>query len=205
MIKANDNIIIDDKTKIKKVEELTTIFEDMLRILGFDQNGDQNLVNTPKRMAKMYVNELFGGCYSKEPDVTVFDNSKKSNSMIHIGPIRINSVCSHHFLPFTGVCHVAYIPGQRIVGVSKIPRIVHYFAKRPQIQEELTEQISQYFLDKIQPIGVGVYVKAMHSCMRVRGVEEPTANMITTSLDGAFRDNVTTKNEFLTYIANGGE
>jgi len=196
---ANDNKIkTESELKIME-DEVQTHFISILKILGFDMNLDQNLNETPKRIAKMYVRELLKGCYEPSPKITFFVNTKQINSMIVLGPIRVNSLCSHHFVPFVGEAYIGYIPNKLITGISKLARIVDWFTKRPQIQEELTEQISEFIDEKLQPVGCGVYIKAQHGCMQIRGIQEPNAWMITTSLKGCFLD-ISTKEEFLHYI-----
>ena len=194
---ANKPISYVDRTMMK--DQLTVIFTDMLKIMRFNQKIDQNLIDTPKRIAKMYVEELLSGCYTEEPNITVFENTKKINSMIVLGPIRVNSLCSHHFVPFIGDAYVGYVPNEHITGISKLARIVDWFSRRPQIQEELTEQIANYVEEKLQPLGVGVYIRAQHGCMQIRGIMEPNAWMITTDLKGCFIEQKV-REEFLTYI-----
>lgn len=197
---ANSNQRLTLEQKEDKIKKLEDIFSNMLDVMGFDREKDQNLKNTPYRIAKMYVNELLSGVYDDEPKITIFDNSKETDSMVVLGPIRLNSMCSHHFVPFLGEAFVGYIPNKKIVGLSKLARIVHWFAKRPQIQEELGEQIADFIQEKLEPKGVGVYLNAQHGCMQIRGVEEPNASMITMALRGNFLNEITTRTEFLTYI-----
>ena len=197
---ANQNSIkSDDQLQyIQKVVE--NHFSVILEVLGFNKTLDQNLKETPKRVAKMYVKELLRGCYEPEPRITIFDNKNKINSMVVLGPIRVNSLCSHHFVPFIGNAYVGYIPNKKITGISKLARIVDWFSRRPQIQEELTEQIANFVQDKLKPKGCGVWIKAQHGCMQIRGIQEPNAWMITTSLKGVFLNQQETKEEFLHYI-----
>ena len=197
-INANGDLILSQEAKEEKIKKLTKLFEDMLDILGFDRN-DQNLKRTPERIAKMYINELLYGVYNSPPDITVFQNDKKVNSMIVLGPIRVNSLCSHHFVPFIGWAYVGYIPNKKITGISKLARIVNWFARRPQIQEELTEQIADFVEEKLKPLGVGVYITAQHGCMQIRGIQEPNAWMTTMALRGVFY-NIEVREEFLKYV-----
>lgn len=155
---------------------------------------------TPHRVAKMYIDELFEGVYTDPPDITVFPNEKEYDEIIISGPIAVKSMCSHHFEPFSGYAFIGYMPADKVIGVSKLTRISRWFARRPQIQEELTEQIAHYLEDKLQPEGVMVQIKAKHYCMLHRGVNEHNAQMITSVALGKFRDQQSAKMEFLELI-----
>lgn len=198
-MKANDNITLTEKEKKKMIKKLEKQFKKILEIMEFDVNTDQQITGTPHRIAKMYVNELFSGCYTEQPKMTVFDNDQSIHNMVFLGPITIKSTCSHHFIPFLGECYVGYIPNKKIVGISKLARIVKWFMRRPQIQEELCEQIINFIEEELNPLGCGVYVKAQHLCMIARGVEETNSFMESTSLRGCFK-NLDTKNEFILSI-----
>jgi len=166
--------------------------------LGLDIK-DPNLRETPERIAKMYIDEWFRSLYEDPPKITVFPNEDNYNQMIVSGPIHVKSVCSHHFVPFTGICYVGYIPKNFYIGLSKLSRIVHYFMRMPQLQERMTDQIATFLDTTVSPLGCGVYIKAQHACMTTRGVEEPDAFMITTALKGIFLENPAVKQEFLSY------
>lgn len=181
-------------------EEIRDKFIEIIEILGFNIN-DKNLQETPKRIAKMYVDEIFSGCFTKEPKITVFDNDKNYDEMIVYGPINLKSTCSHHWQSFFGECYIGYIPDKKVVGLSKLARIVHWFMRRPQIQEELTTQIADYIQEKLNPKGIGVVVFAQHMCTIMRGVEENNAEMITSKLLGNFH-NTEVKTEFLLFVNN---
>lgn len=180
------------------IEEVEKAVEEFLETLNLDLD-DPNLQETPHRIAKSYVNELFCGLYDEEPQIKTFPNEKEYDQMVVTGPIQIKSMCSHHFLPFVGTCFVGYIPDKELIGLSKFSRIVKWFARRPQIQEGLTDQIVNYIEQKMDPIGCGVFIEAQHNCMKLRGVNEPDASMVTTALRGAFMQE-NTKSEFLKYI-----
>jgi GTP cyclohydrolase I len=190
----------DLKSVKSNVEEAV---EKLLGSLGFDTDDDQNLKNTPKRVAKMFVDELFVGCYTEEPKITVFDNTEEYDEMVVYGPINLKSTCSHHFVPFVGKCYIGYIPDKKVVGLSKLARITHWFMRRPQLQEELTSQIANYIQEKLEPQGVGVVIKAQHFCTIARGVEEENSWMTTSKLVGSFRDDLNVKSEFITFVGNG--
>lgn len=183
---ANESYCRSEDERERMIFELTLKFKDVLETMQFDVENDQQLKDTPKRMAKMYVNELFSGCYTEEPSVTVFDNTKGYDEMVFLGPIQVKSTCSHHFVPFIGEAFIAYIPDKKVVGISKLARIVKWFMRRPQIQEELTKQIADYIEYKLKPKGVAVYIEAQHLCMIARGVEEYDSKMKTSAIRGEF-------------------
>lgn len=156
----------------------------LLQHLGEDPTRD-GLVNTPRRVVAA-LGELTAGYRADPAQIlsTTFDVAH--DQMIHVRDITVQSLCEHHMLPFTGTCHVAYIPTDRVVGLSKIPRVVHAFARRLQVQERLTDQIADAIDTHLKPAGVGVSITAQHACMGLRGVREPHATMTTTALRGAF-------------------
>src|SRR5690242_13508905 len=156
----------------------------LLRHLGLEYDTDPQMKDTPARVARSF-RELFAGLYEDEPRLATFPNTKRYNEMVFLGPIKVTSVCSHHLLPFFGSAFVAYVPGKTVVGVSKLVRIVRWLAARPQIQEELTEQVADYLVAKLKPVGAGVLISATHTCMAVRGVrEDGGARMQTSALRG---------------------
>ncbi len=180
-------------------EEFENCVRTMLEIMGEDPNR-QGLISTPKRVAKAY--EFVTEGYSQDPrDVlgdALFDSS--NNEMVLIKDIEFYSLCEHHLLPIIGRAHVAYIPNGKVVGLSKIPRMVNIFARRLQIQEQLTEQIAQALQDVISPRGVGVVVEARHMCMEMRGVEKINSVTTTSALRGIFIKNAETRKEFFDLI-----
>jgi GTP cyclohydrolase I len=202
-IYANGNNPLTTEQKEEKVKKLTSIFENFLDELGFDRQNDTNLQDTPKRIAKMYVNELLSGNFNPPPDITFFPNTKNYDQIIVSGPIEVKSLCSHHFITFAGRCWVGVIPDKKVIGISKFSRIVEHFMRRPQIQEELTEQIVQYIEDLLQPKGIIVVMDCRHFCMYARGVEEPNATMKTSAVRGAFATNSSTRQEFFDLIKLG--
>ena len=165
------------------------------------ENPDrQGLVDTPKRIEKMYK-ELTRG-YSQTPEELInsalFDVDY--DEMVVVTHIDFHSLCEHHMLPFFGVAHVGYIPKGKVVGLSKIPRIVDMYARRLQVQERMTAQIANVLQDQLQPDGVGVVIEGYHMCMSMRGVEKAKAKMITSTLLGSFREDPSTRSEFLELI-----
>lgn len=167
----------------KKVEEGVKLI-----ILGLGLNkNDPHLIDTPKRVAKMYCNELFSGLNpDNEPKVTVFPNDEGFDQMVHSDEIPFASTCSHHFVPFIGKAWIAYIPDKELLGISKLARILDFYAKRPQLQERLTQQVADYIMNKCKPLGCACHLEGVHMCMTIRGVEKPGAIMKTTALKGIF-------------------
>jgi GTP cyclohydrolase I len=161
---VNDNILSQLEEEFQKI-----IFE----ILQLDQNGVplQHVKDTPKRIAKMLYNELLAGCYMDPPKLTVFENTNDNHSCVTVKNMEVKSMCSHHFMPFFGICNISYIPDQKVAGLSKFSRIVTYFSARPQIQEELTKQIVDYLNDKLEPLAIGARLDCRHTCMYHRGAK----------------------------------
>lgn len=171
--------------------------------LGFDNYQDNpHMADTPMRVTKAFVHDLFQGLYTDAPKVTAFENSDEYDGMVFQGNIDLKSCCSHHFLPFIGKAHVAYIPGKdgKVIGLSKLNRIVEWFARRPQVQENLTMQIADY-IDKVCEgnQGVAVMIEANHMCACVRGVRHDST-MMTSKLTGAFKTDDATRNEFYRFV-----
>lgn len=178
-----------------KIKRITFHVEEMMKVLGLDLR-DSHLKDTPGRVARMYL-EIFGGLEDgNEPQITTFPNEERYDNMVMVKDISFFSVCAHHMIPFFGRAHIAYIPGERIVGLSKLARIVEFYAKRPQLQERLTEQITRFIEEKIHPKGSMVVVEARHLCMEMRGVEKPGALTVTSAVRGLFRDKMA-REEFL--------
>lgn len=174
----------------------------ILRAIGEDPQRD-GLRRTPKRVARMYA-ELMAG-YRIDPVALVNDAlfEVKYDEMVIVRDIEFYSLCEHHLLPFMGRVHVAYLPNGKVLGLSKIPRIVDMFARRLQVQERMTRQIADFLRDLLHPLGVGVVVEALHLCMMMRGVQKHNARMTTSAMHGAFRANLATRQEFLDNISRG--
>ena len=176
--------------------EMEMLIERQLELLGEDPTRD-GLARTPLRVASA-LRFLTGGYARSVADVVgegVFDDAYQN--MVLVRDIELYSLCEHHMLPFFGKAHVAYIPDGRIIGLSKIPRIVEVFARRLQVQERLTDQIADALMDVLQPRGVGVVIEAQHFCMMMRGVEKQNSSTVTSALRGDFRDCDMTRQEFL--------
>ena len=203
---ANDNISAYLKPGELALlqEEVQRRAEYLLEGLLIDVENDHNTVGTAKRIAKMYLHEVFKGRYQPAPSVTDFPNAKGLDEMYMTGPITVRSACSHHFVPIVGRCWIGIVPGDRVIGLSKFNRIVEWIAARPQIQEELVMQIADYIEEQIQPKGLAVVVEATHLCMTWRGVKEPMeARMTTNVMRGSFRDKPEARAEFMALVTKG--
>ena len=163
-----------------------TLIRNLLIAIGEDPDRE-GLKDTPKRVVKSW-DTLFGGYKQKAEDVLKTFFSIKCDEMIICKDIEFYSNCEHHILPFYGKCHIAYLPNQKVVGLSKMPRLLEVFARRLQIQERLTEQIADSMMKHIEPLGVGVNIEAKHNCMVCRGVQKQNSVMVTTALRGVFKD-----------------
>lgn len=188
-----------DKESIIKEAELK--YGEFLTALQFDWRNDPNMKDTPKRVSKMYVNELYAGIYDPAPKITAFDNVDKYDGIVFSGGIDVKSSCSHHVLSFIGKAYVAYIPGKKIIGLSKLNRIVDWFARRPQVQENLNVQILDYVNEVCEGNGgVAVMIECNHLCTCIRGTMQ-NSTMITSKLSGAFKDNPAAREEFYDFIS----
>lgn len=168
---------------------------DLLKALGYAPHSDPGLVDTPRRVAR-----AMAGMLRSEPfALTTFEN-EGYDEMVLVRDIPFHSLCMHHLLPFSGVAHVAYLPGKRIVGLSKLARVVETFARDLQVQERLTTQIASFLREHLQPQGVGVVLEAEHTCMSLRGVQKPGSKTTTSSLHGLMRKDPRTREEFLSLI-----
>jgi GTP cyclohydrolase IA len=157
----------------------------ILTALGLDLK-DSNLAETDRRVAEMYVEMFHGLKEGSEPKVTTFPNEEGYSHMVMEKDIPFYSMCAHHLVPFYGHAHIAYIPNERILGLSKFARILEFYAKRPQLQERLTEQVVTFLVDKLQPKGAMVVIEARHLCVEMRGVKKPGALTVTSALRGIF-------------------
>ena len=192
--------LIDRKGKIEVIEVL---FTNIMKTLGLDLTDD-SLIETPKRVAKMYVNEIFWGLdYEAFPKCTTVDNKMKYNEMVCERNINVQSNCEHHFVVIDGLATVAYVPKDKVLGLSKINRIVEYFSKRPQIQERLTEQIFHTLQFILDTEDVAVMIDAQHYCVKSRGVEDTGSSTVTTRLGGGFKSDPAARNEFLSIARIG--
>lgn len=185
---------------IKEDVLLEDLIRDLLKQIGEDPNRE-GLIKTPRRVAQAYeyltsgyrqnIKEVLNGAIYEE----------KYNEMVIVKDIDFFSLCEHHLLPFYGKCHVAYIPNGKIIGLSKVPRVVEVFSRRLQVQERLTQQIAETLYECLNPVGVGVVIEARHLCMMMRGVEKQNSVATTSSMLGVFRDDEKTRAEFLRLIS----
>ncbi len=187
----------NDLTEQEKINNIAVHFKEIMNILGMDLSND-SLKETPQRIARMYVNEIFSGLnLDNFPKMTTIENEMKYDQMVVIQNIQVLSVCEHHFQTIDGLATVAYIPNSRVVGLSKINRVVQFFARRPQVQERLTKQIAdclQYVLDTDH---VAVHINAKHYCVIARGVQDAQSSTSTSDLRGHFKSKIETREEFL--------
>ena len=184
-----------------KTDQIASHFAEIMRVLGLDLN-DPHLIDTPQRVGRMYL-EIFRGLKDQEePAITSFPNREGYSNMVIVKDIDFFSVCSHHMIPFFGKAHVAYIPGEKIVGLSKIARIVEFYARRPQLQERLTEEVVEFIEARLAPQGSIVVMEARHLCMEMRGVEKPGAMTTTSALRGCFEDQKV-REEFFDLLKRG--
>ena len=190
-----DAFEMDDQLKIELIEEK---FFEIMNILGLDMEDD-SLKGTPHRVAKMYVKEIFSGLNpANKPKIALFENKYKYKEMLVEKDITFYSNCEHHFVPIIGKAHVAYISNGSVIGLSKINRLVNYYAKRPQVQERLTIQIANGIKEALGTEDVAVIIDAHHLCVSSRGIQDVNSSTVTSSYSGKFL-NEQTRNEFLTY------
>jgi GTP cyclohydrolase I len=188
-----------DLTDEEKIERIKKDVENILQTLGMDLTDD-SIKGTPNRVAKMFVKEIFGGLNpSKQPKASTFDNNYKYGEMLVEKNITLYSTCEHHLLPIIGRAHVAYISSGRVIGLSKMNRIVEYYAKRPQVQERLTMQIVQELQKALGTEDVACVIDAKHLCVNSRGLKDIESSTVTSEFGGKFKD-PQTKREFLDYI-----
>jgi GTP cyclohydrolase I len=181
----------------EKRQRIQAHFTEIMKVLGLDLRDD-SLMDTPRRIAKMYVNEIFGGLdYRTFPKLTVVENKMQCDEMIRVRKISMSSTCEHHFITIDGTATVAYIPKTKVIGLSKINRIVAFFAQRPQIQERLTEQVLLALQTLLETEDVAVSITATHFCVKARGVRDANSETTTTALGGVFKSTPETRKEFL--------
>jgi GTP cyclohydrolase IA len=191
-----DAFEMDDDLKIELIEKH---FRHIMEIMGLDLTDD-SLKGTPKRVAKMYVKEIFGGLNpDNKPAMTLFENKYNYDQMLVEKDITVFSNCEHHFVPIYGKAHVAYISSGKVIGLSKLNRIVQYYSKRPQVQERLTVQIANELKEALQTEDVAVVIDAKHMCVHSRGIQDTGSSTITAYYGGKF-EKEETRREFLTYI-----
>lgn len=187
-------------TQDEKQTRITALMTEMMDVLGLDL-ADDSLAETPQRIAKMYVREIFSGLdYSYFPKITLIDNKMKFDEMVQVRDITMTSTCEHHFVTIDGTATVAYIPRGKVIGLSKINRLVQFFARRPQVQERLTQQVLVALQTLLESDDVAVSITATHYCVKARGVMDATSSTTTTSLGGIFKSRPETRHEFLSGV-----
>ncbi|SDH17027.1 GTP cyclohydrolase I [Dyadobacter soli] len=191
-----DAFAMEDELKMELIEKH---FRHIMEIMGLDLTDD-SLKGTPKRVAKMYIKEVFSGLDPKnKPAIALFDNKYKYNQMLVEKDISVFSNCEHHFVPIYGKAHVAYISSGKVIGLSKLNRIVEYYSKRPQVQERLTVQIANELKEALQTEDVAVVIDAQHMCVQSRGIRDSGSSTVTAFYGGKFEEEGT-KKEFLSYL-----
>ena len=188
--------VVGDERDIDR-EAAEAAVTDLLRALNLDPS-DEHLRDTPHRVAASFAEMLTPRSFN----LTTFPNDEGYDELVLARSIPFHSMCAHHLLPFTGVAHVGYLPGGRILGISKLARVVELFARRPQVQERLTAQIAGWLQTQLQPRGVGVVLEAEHLCMSLRGVQAVGAQAVTSALHGVLRDDARSRQEFLALIGH---
>jgi GTP cyclohydrolase I len=193
-----DAFELDDDVKVDLIEDH---FREIMNILGLDLTDD-SLKGSPRRVAKMFVKEVFRGLNpDNKPKATLFDNKFRYNEMLVEKDITVQTYCEHHFVPILGKAHVAYVSSGKVIGLSKLNRIVEYFSKRPQVQERLTVQIAEELKRVLETDDVAVIIDAKHLCVSTRGVQDITSSTVTSSYGGKF-ENEATRQELLRYISS---
>ena len=201
---ANDNIaaFIEPGELEKLLDEVEEKMHGVLDSMVIDTKTDHNTRNTARRVAKMYLNEVFRGRYVEAPPITEFPNAERLNELMIVGPITVRSACSHHFCPVIGKIWIGVLPNEHtnVIGLSKYARLVDWVMGRPQIQEEAVVQLADLIMDKTQPDGLAIVMEASHFCMSWRGVKEMDSKMINSVMRGAFLKDSTLRREFLSLI-----
>lgn len=191
-----DAFLLSDDEKIAKIENH---FGEIMQILGLDLT-DESLSGTPRRVAKMYVKEIFQGLNPKNrPDAKKFGNKYEYGDLVVVKNINVTSFCEHHFLPFLGKAHVAYKSSGSVIGLSKINRLVDYYSRRPQVQERLTLQIADELENSLETGDVAVFIESKHLCVSTRGIQDRASSTVTTEYRGAFKEK-DTQQRFIDYI-----
>ena len=201
---ANDNIaeFIQPGELEKLLDEVTHKMEGVLSSMVIDTERDHNTDNTARRVAKMYVNEVFRGRYVQPPSITEFPNAEHLNELMIVGPITVRSACSHHFVPVIGRVWIGVMPNEHtnVIGLSKYARLAEWIMGRPQIQEEAVVQLADLIMDKTQPDGLAIVMEASHYCMAWRGVKDMDSKMINSVMRGVFLKDPNLRREFLSLI-----
>lgn len=184
-------------TAAQKMAHISEAMAGVMDTLGLDRS-DESLTDTPQRIAKMYVEEIFSGLdYSRFPKITAIDNTMGTDEMVKVSDISLTSTCEHHFVTIDGTAKVAYVPGAKVIGLSKINRIVQFFAQRPQVQERLTRQILVAIQTLVETDDVAVTINATHYCVKARGIRDTTSYTQTSALGGVFKSDPYQRSAFM--------
>jgi GTP cyclohydrolase IA len=206
---ANDNIadFIEEGELAQLLEEVASKMQGVLQALVIDTEGDHNTNDTARRVAKMYLNEVFRGRYVKAPAVTEFPNVEHLNELMIVGPITVRSACSHHFCPILGRVWIGIMPNEHsnLIGLSKYARLTEWVMSRPQIQEEAVTQLAGLLMDKMQPDGLAIIMEADHFCMHWRGVKDNDSKMVNSVMRGSFLKDANLRREFLSLLPKYGK
>lgn len=188
----------DGKENVR--QELEASFKHVMQLMGLDMTDD-SLEDTPKRLSKMWLFEIFSGLdWANFPKITLVQNKMMCDEMVIERNIRVHSTCEHHLLPILGMAHVAYIPGKKVPGLSKLNRVVEFYSRRPQIQERLTAQIHATLCHVLETDDVAIVIEAEHLCVKTRGVEDPCSDTVTSKLSGSFKSDPKVRAEFMSLI-----
>ncbi|QRX84341.1 GTP cyclohydrolase I [Glaciimonas sp. PAMC28666] len=205
---ANDNIaaFIKDGELEALQAEVQSKLSGVLESLVIDIESDHNTQDTARRVAKMYIQEVFRGRYQAPPPVTEFPNVEQLNELMIVGPITVRSACSHHFCPIMGKVWIGVMPNEHsnLIGLSKYARLIEWIMGRPQIQEEAVSQVAQLLMEKLKPDGLAIVMEADHFCMSWRGVKDTDAKMINSVMRGSFLSDANLRREFLALITKRG-
>ena len=185
--KSNGSKARSEEEKEYMIEEASKHYGNFLKALGFDYEADRQTIDTPKRVAKAFIKDLIIGSVTNEPNITTFPNDEGYDGLVIQSGIPITSMCAHHNLAFTGYATVAYVPGETVIGLSKLNRIVEWFSRRPQMQESLTQQIHSYISDKMDCPSVAVSIACKHTCCSHRGIKHASV-MSTNKFSGVFME-----------------
>ena len=205
ILKANENTPRTPEEIESMISEASVHYGNFLNAMGFDYSADRQTVDTPRRVAKAWLKDLVLGSISEAPSMTVFPNEENYDGVVIQTGIPVVSMCAHHHLPFTGYATVTYVPEEKVVGLSKLNRVVDWFSRRPQMQESLTQQIHAFLSEQMSCKSVAVSIVAKHMCCSNRGIKHPTSTMTTNKFSGVFMEpSNMIRDEFLHAIMKNG-
>jgi len=188
-----------------KKDQIEYHFKKIMQIMGLPVDTDPSIIKTPYRVAKMFVDEVFRGLFYDRPVISSQPNVFNYDQMLIESNMKVHSFCEHHFIPILGACHVAYIPKDKVLGLSKFNRIVDWYARRPQVQEKLTQQIIEDLKKELETENVAVVIDGIHLCVKMRGIKDQNTVTRTSALSGDFLEDGTVRNEFLSAIPKMNE